>query len=54
MYAPVCTRFRTYDVALEEATAAYSDTILSWAPMLEWTEAALSEPEEIEELDVEF
>ncbi len=54
MYAPVCTRFRTYDVALEEATAAYSDTILSWAPMLEWTEAALAEPEEIEELDVEF
>ncbi|MFC3228414.1 glutathione S-transferase family protein [Marinibaculum pumilum] len=54
MYAPVCTRFRTYDVALEEATAAYSETILSWAPMLEWTEAALAEPEEIEELDVEF
>ena len=54
MYAPVCTRFRTYDVALEETTAAYSKTILSWAPMIEWIEAARNEPEEIEELDVEF
>lgn len=54
MYAPVCARFRTYDVALEEASAAYAARILSWAPMVEWTEAALAEPEEIEELDVEF
>jgi len=54
MYAPVCTRFRTYDVQLDVASAAYRDTILSMPPMQEWTELALAEPEEIEELDAEF
>ncbi|MDR7037763.1 glutathione S-transferase [Methylobacterium sp. BE186] len=54
MYAPVCTRFRTYDVALPPRVNAYRDTILSWPLMVEWTEAALNEPEEIEELDMEF
>ncbi|MGD9917077.1 MAG: glutathione S-transferase [Paenirhodobacter sp.] len=54
MYAPVCTRFRTYSVALDDKLEAYVDTILDWAPMREWTEAALAEPEEIEELEVEF
>jgi len=54
MYAPVCTRFATYDVKLDPASAAYRDQILRWAPMMEWTAAAKSEPEEVEELDVEF
>ncbi|AWN40593.1 glutathione S-transferase family protein [Methylobacterium durans] len=54
MYAPVCTRFRTYDVALPPRANAYRDTILSWPLMVEWTEAAMNEPEEIEELDMEF
>jgi len=54
MYAPVCTRFQTYDVKLDAACAGYRDTILGWAPMLEWTAAAKLEPEELEELDVEF
>ncbi|MER2264097.1 glutathione S-transferase family protein [Methylobacterium oxalidis] len=54
MYAPVCTRFRTYDVALPPRANAYRDTILSWSLMAEWTEAAMQEPEEIEELDMEF
>ena len=54
MYAPVCTRFATYDVKLDAATAAYRDQMLRFAPMLEWTAAAKSEPEEVEELDVEF
>jgi glutathione S-transferase len=54
MYAPVCTRFRTYDVQLEPAAAAYCETILSLPAMVEWTELALLEPDEIEELDVEF
>jgi glutathione S-transferase len=35
MYAPVCTRFATYDVTLDPASAAYRDLILRWAPMLE-------------------
>lgn len=54
MYAPVCTRFRTYDVKLDSASAAYCNTVLKWPLMVEWTEAAKQEPEELEELDVEF
>ncbi|MEW5421904.1 glutathione S-transferase family protein [Amorphus sp. 3PC139-8] len=54
MYAPVCTRFRTYAVELEPELSAYCDTIFNWPLMQEWTEAALAEPEEIVELEVEF
>lgn len=54
MFAPVTRRFLSYSVAMSPASAAYCDTISGWAPMIEWTEAALAEPEEIEELDVEF
>ncbi|MFI5046192.1 MAG: glutathione S-transferase family protein [Acidimicrobiia bacterium] len=54
MYAPVCTRFRTYDVQLDVGTAAYRDTILGMPAMVEWATLAASEPDEIEELDVEF
>ena len=54
MYAPVCTRFATYDVKLDAASAAYRDLVMRWPPMGEWTAAAKAEPEEVEELDVEF
>ncbi len=54
MYAPVCTRFATYNVKLDAASAAYRDTMLKFPPLVEWTEAAKEEPEEVEELDVEF
>lgn len=54
MYAPVCTRFATYDVKLDPALAAYRDLMLKFPAMIEWTAAARSEPEEVEELDVEF
>lgn len=54
LYAPVCTRFRTYDVALPPRAAAYRDAILHWPLMIEWAEAAADEPDEIEELDMEF
>lgn len=54
MYAPVCTRFRTYSVALEPLLQAYVDTVLGWDLMEEWTRGALDEPEEIVELEVEF
>jgi len=54
MYAPVCTRFSTYHVKLDPACAAYRDQMLKFPPMLEWILAAKSEPEEVEELDVEF
>ena len=54
MYAPVCTRFATYDVKLDATCAAYRDRILALPYMREWIAAALLEPEEVEELDVEF
>jgi glutathione S-transferase len=54
MYAPVCTRFATYDVKLDPVSAAYRDHMLRFPAMLEWANAARSEPEEVEELDVEF
>ena len=54
MYAPVCARFRTYDVKLDRSCAAYRDEILSWPVMEEWIAAAQLEPDELEELDVEF
>jgi glutathione S-transferase len=54
MYAPVCTRFVTYDIALEGKAAEYRDRIMDWAPMQQWIEDSKSEPIEIEELDIEF
>ena len=54
MYAPVCTRFRTYSVPLEPQLQAYCETIFDWPLMQEWTEGARAEPDEIIELEVEF
>ncbi len=54
MYAPVCTRFLTYDVMLDAAASAYCRRIMALPHMLEWTAAAKAESEEVEELDVEF
>jgi glutathione S-transferase len=54
MYAPVCSRFQTYDVKLDGVCADYSRHILSLPAMVEWIEAAKTEPDEVEELDVEF
>jgi glutathione S-transferase len=54
MYAPVCTRFGTYDVELDERSTAYCDAIMSMPAMREWVAAAEREPDELEELDVEF
>jgi len=54
MYAPVCTRFLTYDVRLDSACTNYCARIMEWPAMAEWVAAAHQEPEEIEELDMEF
>jgi len=54
MYAPVVTRFKTYDVKLEPRLNAYADMIMAMPEMVEWVEAAKAEPEEIEELEVEY
>jgi glutathione S-transferase len=54
MYAPVVTRFLSYDVTLDKACAAYCKRIMELPAMLEWVKAARAEPEEIDELDAEF
>ena len=54
MYAPVCSRFQTYDVKLDKACAGYRDRILAFPAMAEWLDAARSEPDEVEELEIEF
>ena len=54
MYAPVCTRFVTYDVKLDSTCAAYRDAVMALPPMKEWIAAAKAEHEDVMELDVEF
>ncbi|MGY4434431.1 glutathione S-transferase [Bradyrhizobium sp. F1.13.1] len=54
MYAPVVTRFVTYNVKLEPQLQAYADTIMAMPEMKEWIAAARDEPAEIEELEVEY
>jgi glutathione S-transferase len=54
MFAPVVTRFITYDVPLDLACVAYCDTIMDLPAMKEWVAAAEAEPDEIDELDAEF
>ena len=54
MFAPVITRFLTYDVALDSDCAAYCRAVIELPAMQEWIEAAQAEPDEVVELDVEF
>jgi glutathione S-transferase len=54
MYAPVATRFVTYDVKLDSRCAAYTKSIMAMPEMKAWITAAKREPEEIDELDMEF
>ncbi len=54
MFAPVVTRFITYDVKLDSDCAAYCQAIMNQPSVKEWVEGALAEPDEVVELDVEF
>lgn len=55
MYAPVATRLQTYDVRLHDPLAArYCAQVLAMPELQEWIEAARLEPEDIDELEVEF
>jgi glutathione S-transferase len=54
MYAPVVTRFLTYHIRLDSECANYCQTIVKLPAMKEWMSAAQAEPEDLEELDVEF
>ena len=54
MFAPVVTRFRTYDVTLDPDCEAYCYTILAMPEFIEWDNAAKQEPEDLPELESEF
>jgi glutathione S-transferase len=54
IYAPVATRFQTYDVKLDAACAEYASRLLAMPEMAEWRTAALEEKDDLEELDAEF
>jgi len=54
MYAPVVTRFMTYDVKVDARIAEYCRFIMGIPEMKEWIAAARQEPADIEELEVEF
>jgi glutathione S-transferase len=54
IFAPVCSRFWTYDVPLDATCAAYRDKILAWPSVRQWTQESVAEPLDLEELDVEF
>jgi glutathione S-transferase len=46
MYAPVVTRFRTYNIPVDPVSAAYIDTILALPSMIAWYRAADEEEAE--------
>ena len=54
MFAPVVTRFVTYDVKLEPELVAYGERVLALPEMQQWIAEAQQEIEEIDELDAEF
>ena len=54
MFAPVVTRFLTYDVKLNKLCIQYCHTIMAMPEMKEWIAAAKKEPDDIEELDMDF
>jgi glutathione S-transferase len=54
MYAPVCTRLKSYDVKTGAGATDYVETILRLPEMIEWMDAARLEPDDVEELEMEF
>ncbi|HVR48354.1 MAG TPA: glutathione S-transferase [Pseudorhodoferax sp.] len=54
MYAPVVTRFLTYDVPLPPACVDYCKQMMALPALQEWIAGARQEPDGIDELDAEF
>lgn len=44
MFAPVVTRFHSFDVALDDTSSAYCAAMRAWPAMEEWAAAAADEP----------
>lgn len=43
MFAPVVTRFLTYNVPLDDMCQAYVDAVTTWEPMVEWARDSKTE-----------
>ena len=54
MYAPVVSRFHTYDVAVGPAARAYMAAVMALPAWAEWTAAALQEPWVLPEDEVDW
>ena len=54
MYAPVVSRFHTYDVAVGAAARAYMDAVMALPTWAEWYAAALKEPWALPEDEVDW
>jgi glutathione S-transferase len=54
MFAPICSRFVTYDIAVDATCAAYRDAVLALPDVAEWAELAAAEPQDLLELEAEF
>lgn len=54
MYAPECTRFRTYGVELDDRLSRYCDAVYALPAMQEWLTLAALEPDDADELEMEF
>jgi len=50
-YAPVVTRLLTYGVAVDAVSSGYCRQIMAWPDMKTWVAEAITEPEQIEELE---
>jgi glutathione S-transferase len=53
MYAPVVTRFRTYQIELDRVCEAYSDAVWNLPEMIAWCEAAAKETIVIDKFEYE-
>jgi glutathione S-transferase len=54
MYAPVVSRFHTYDVAVSAPARAYMEAVMALPAWREWREAALVEPWVLAEDEVDW
>ena len=52
MFAPVVSRFVTYEPDLSSVAQAYVDVMNAHPAMIEWLEAARAEPETIVEMEI--
>ena len=52
MFAPVVTRFATYEPPLSDDAKAYGAAIAAWAPLQEWKAGAAAEPWVIAKYDL--